>query len=302
MAHNAYSKAECVCASLERQLREAHQQLMTKYLNQSQSLSSITSNGSSTNNGDNDDPVRVIDYEYYPDLEPSPVLRSLLSTSNTSGGINLLSSPSNLFSPSTASSNSLMSASASIATFDANNNNNSGTQQNSMAKMGRTARVGLGRPVQASLGKNNSTDFNNNTNSTATLSQFIHHPQSQNNKGSDSNSSIYPSPSIASTVSLFPSSQPSMAQLHSSTSTLSSDGGMSSSSASSSTATINIPRHHQSSTNSLRSFQSQSNAHLEKNQTTASTTSTTNQQQGSGSTSNQNSFANLPINVRPNGK
>lgn len=145
-AQQAYQRAEGIAASLERQLRQAHQELMG-----AMSTASITS----TSGGGESAAIRTIDYSYDPELEPSPVLRALLnargpasssaSLSHLGGGTltspnsnaNLFSSPSFTFSSSSAASHQQQHPQRSPR--------DDLEEKSSIARHGRTGRVGLGR-------------------------------------------------------------------------------------------------------------------------------------------------------------
>lgn len=120
LTNHAYARAESIAASLERQLRTAQQELM--------SVSGDRSNGDHTRPTP---PIRSIDYQYYPDLEPSPLLRSILSSTPHS-------SPSPSSSPSAA--------------FLQSSSNASLDEEKSVSRHGRTARIGLGRSLKVGSG------------------------------------------------------------------------------------------------------------------------------------------------------
>jgi len=129
LAQQAYSRAEALCASLERQLRAAHQQLL---LTSSSTSGGEHKDGSLTERS-HSRPAEVpsIDYAVYSDLQPSPLLRAVLQQTNAKRASQ------------EDSTQSLSAYTGSTATLLGSE------EAKTLQQHGRAGRVSLGRPQRA---------------------------------------------------------------------------------------------------------------------------------------------------------
>ena len=300
MSHRAYARAEQLCASFERQLRDAQRELMAAAVAPAPSLSASLSSDlehkdassyptpqRTAGAGGASSLVRTIDYQLYADLEPSPLLRSILDapSSHGAGGQSPHTSMQSLSSYAAAATSTPAGgmATGTIAAGE----DRSLSLSRSLQQHGRSARVRPNRsPTASSSG--GSSGGSGGGGSTFTLS--IAHPGQL--VGAKSDAGFSSSGSLHSAGSALPGGHSGIASTVSMLSSISASSPSSKAhlvapptalrTASSSAAVLPAPRGHSATPQQLTA--------------SAATLGAPNPP------STQSSFANLPITVKPNGR
>ncbi len=272
LAESAFTKAQAMCASFERQLREAHRQIILLSAGNG-AIASEQKDGSSTERSSSSSSssrgvnapaaggggaICTIDYELYPELEPSPLLRNILHAP--------LKRP-------LSEQDSMQSLSA----FASSSSSSAGTEESkSLQQHGRGGRVGLGRPSNSrgsgGVGTGLQLSYAHPGQLTSSASKGIDgFSSSSGSIGSSATGQHTGHSGIASTVSLL-SSNASSAAIHSSS-------------------------HRTASAAQLPQYQYRAGQIPPLSASAAAL-----HQQQQSPPSQQQSYANLPFHIRPTGK